>query len=148
MKSKNQFILFFIGFISLVIVLLTPYGFHIDLGPGPNSLMAILWEYWDLSIIRWFTVLEYFPYYFFRFIVIFYLIRYIVDKVSIKKTIIMGTISELIPLLISIPGVLILNPDGENYIPIMISIPILLIFHLCVVYIFYFLKKGNKLRSL
>ena len=76
------------------------------------------------------------------------MIRYIIDKVSIKKTIIIGMISELIPLLISIPGVLILNPDGENYIPIMISIPILLIFHLCVVYIFYFLKKGNKLRSL
>ncbi len=63
------------------------------------------------------------------------------DKVSIKRTVIMGVISELIPLLISIPGVLILNQDGENYIPIMISIPILLVFHLSVVYIFRSLKK-------
>jgi hypothetical protein len=143
MKSKNQFHLLFIGFISLVIVLLTPYGFHIDLGPGPNSLMAILWEYSDLSIIRWFTVLEYVPFYFFRFIAIYYLMRYIMDKISLKKTIIMGVISEIIPLLISIPAVLILHQDGENYIPIMISIPILLIFHLSVVSIFQSIKKDN-----
>ncbi|MFX1380307.1 MAG: hypothetical protein ACFFA4_14560 [Promethearchaeota archaeon] len=141
MTSKNQFIFCFIGFISLIIVILTPYGFHIDLGPGPNSLMAILWEYWDLSILRWFTVLEFFPYYFFRFIAIYYLIRYIMDKVSIKKTIIMGVISELIPLLISIPGVLILDPSGHNYIPIMISIPILLVFNLITIYVFYSSKK-------
>ncbi|MFX1569133.1 MAG: hypothetical protein ACFFCV_12280 [Promethearchaeota archaeon] len=145
MLSNNRFKIYLIGLVSLVIVLLTPYGFHIDLGPGPNGLMAILWEYWDFSIIRWFTVLEYFPYYFFRFIVIYYLLKYIMDKATLKKTIIMGIISELIPLLISIPGVLILNQDGENYIPIMISIPILLIFHLTVVFIFQFYKKKENL---
>ncbi|MFX1241884.1 MAG: hypothetical protein ACFFA7_11615 [Promethearchaeota archaeon] len=139
--AKNQYNLFFIGFLSLIIVLLAPYGFHIDLGPGPNNLMAILWEYWTLSIIRWFTVLEYVPYYFFRFITIYYLIRYILDKASLKKTIIMGIINELIPLIISIPAVLILNQDGENYIPIVIPIPTLLVFHLSVVYTFYYLKK-------
>ncbi|MFX0007642.1 MAG: hypothetical protein ACFFAV_13050 [Candidatus Hermodarchaeota archaeon] len=141
MMAKNQYNLFFIGFLSLIIVLLAPYGFHIDLGPGPNNLMAILWEYWTLSIIRWFTVLEYVPYYFFRFITIYYLIRYILDKASLKKTIIMGIINELIPLIISIPAVLILNQDGENYIPIVIPIPTLLVFHLSVVYTFYYLKK-------
>ncbi len=142
--TKNQYTLIIIGFLSLIIVLLTPYGFHIDLGPGPNSLMAILWEYWDLSIILWFTVLEYVPYYFFRFITIYYLIRYILDKATLKRTIIMGIISEIIPLLISIPGVLILDPSGHNYIPIMISIPILLVFHLSLVYTFYFLKGSSK----
>jgi hypothetical protein len=141
MTFKNQYLLFLVGSISLVVVLLTPYNFSIDLGPGPNSLMAILWEYRDLSIIRWFTVFEYFPLYFFRFIVIYYLIRYIMDKASIKKTVIMGIISELIPLLISIPGVLILSQDGENYLPISISIPILLIFHLSVV---FFINSSKK----
>jgi hypothetical protein len=141
MNSKNQFKLITLGFISLIIVILTPYGFSIDLGPGPNSLMAILWEYRDLSIIRWFTVLEYVPFYFFRFIAIYYLMRYIMDKVSLKKTIIMGVISEVIPLLISIPGLLILSPSGENYIPIMISVPILLVFLFSVVFT---LKKNRK----
>ncbi|MFW9939288.1 MAG: hypothetical protein ACFFD5_16725, partial [Candidatus Thorarchaeota archaeon] len=84
---------------------------------------------------------EYVPYYFFRFITIYYLIRYILDKASLKKSMIMGIISELIPLLISIPAVLILNQDGENYIPIVIPIPILFVFHLSVVYTFYYLKK-------
>lgn len=134
MSLRNLSILFIVGILYVIIALLAPYGYHIDLGPGPNSLMAILWEYWDLSVIRWFTVLQYFPFYFFRFVVIYYLVRFFFDKSTIKKAVIMGIIGELIPLLISIPGVLILNEDGENYIPIMISIPTLLIFHLIVLF--------------
>jgi hypothetical protein len=144
MMVKNKIIPLVIGFLSLIIVLLTPYGFHIDLGPGPSGLMAILWEYQDFSIIRWFTVFEYVPYYFFRIITIYYLIRYILDKATLKRTIIMGIISEIIPLLLSIPAVLILDSSGHNYIPIMISIPILLVYHLSVVYTFFSLKKAPK----
>lgn len=136
MIVKNQYLLILIGIISLMIICLTPYGFHIDLGPGPNSIMAILWEYWDLDVLRWFTVLEYFPYYIFRFIAFFYLMRFLMGKVTKKKAIIMVIVSELIPLLISIPGVLYLSPDGENYIPIMISIPILLLYNLILIFIF------------
>ena len=144
--SKNHYTLFIICIISILVIFLTPYGFSIDLGPGPNSLMAILWEYRNLSILRWFTVLEYVPYYFFRFIAVYYLIRYISDVVSIKKTIIMVIISELIPLLISIPGILFLNSEGENFIPIMISIPILLLYN--VILIFTFSHRKINLKDL
>lgn len=136
MVSKNYYKLLIIGIITLLIVLLTPYGFHIDLGPGPNSIMAILWDYWDLGIFRWFEVFEYFPYYIFRFIAFFSIMRFLMGKVTKKKAIIMVIVSELIPLLISIPGVLYLSPDGENYIPIMISIPILLLYNLILIFIF------------
>ena len=136
MFTKNKYLLVLIGILSLVIILLTPYGFHIDLGPGPNSLMAILWEYWDLDVFRWFTVLEYVPYYLFRFIALFYIMRYLVDAATKKKAIIMSIISEIIPLLISIPGILILDPSGDNYIPIMISIPILFLYNLSLIFIF------------
>ena len=144
MVTKNQYLLIFIGFLSLIIIFLTPYGFHIDLGPGPNSLMAILWEYRDLEVFSWFTVLEYFPYYIFRFITLYYIIKYITSVVSKKKAIMMAIVSELIPLLLSIPGALFLNSDGENYIPITISIPILLIYNLIVIFTFSKINLNNK----
>ena len=144
MLTKNQYLLIFIGFLSLIVILLTPYGFHIDLGPGPNSLFAILWEFEELEVFRWFTVLEYVPYYFFRFIALFYVMRYLMDAVSKKKAIMMSIVSELIPLLISIPGVLFLNSDGDNYIPIMISIPILLLYNLILIFSFSNIKLNTK----
>ncbi len=144
MLTKNQYLLILFGILSLLVILLTPYGFHIDLGPGPNSLMAILWEYRDLDVFRWFTVLEYFPYYIFRFVALFYVMRYIMGTVSKKKAIMMSIVSELISLLISIPGVLFLNSDGENYIPITISIPILLLYNLILIFSFSNIKLNTK----
>jgi len=144
MLTKNQYLLILFGILSLLVILLTPYGFHIDLGPGPNSLMAILWEYRDLEVFRWFTVLEYFPYYIFRFVALFYVMRYIMGTVSKKKAIMMSIVSELIPLLISIPGALFLNSEGENYIPIMISIPILLLYNLILIFSFSNIKLNTK----
>ncbi len=136
MLVKNKYTIILIGIISLLIVFLTPYGFDIDLGPGPNRLLAILWEFWALEVFRWFTVLEYFPYYFLRFIVTYYMIKYIMGTVTRKKAIIMSVASDLIPLIILIPGVLILDPSGHNYLPIMIPIPILFLYNLSLVFIF------------
>lgn len=144
MLTKNQYLLILFGILSLLVILLTPYGFHIDNGPGPNSLMAILWEYWDLDVFRWFTVLEYFPYYIFRFVALFYVMRYIMGTVSKKKAIMMSIVSELISLLISIPGALFLNSDGEGYIPVMISIPILLLYNLILIFSFSNIKLNTK----
>jgi hypothetical protein len=135
-----------IGIVSLLIVFLTPYGFDIDLGPGPNRLLAILWEFWALEVFRWFTVLEYFPYYFLRFIVTYYMIKYIMGTVTRKKAIIMSVASDSIPLILLIPGVLILDPSGHNYLPIMIPIPILLLYNLSLIFIFS--NKKLKFKEL
>lgn len=136
MPAKNKNLLILIGIISLLIIFLIPYCFEIDLGPGPNRFLAILWEYRGLGGFRWFTVFQYVPVYFFRFVAFFYVMRHLMGIVSKKKAIIMAIVSELIPLLISIPGVLFLNSEGENYIPIMISIPILLLYNLLLIFIF------------
>ncbi|MFX0022516.1 MAG: hypothetical protein ACFE9S_09315 [Candidatus Hermodarchaeota archaeon] len=136
MLSKDQYRLIFIGIISLVIVLLTPYGFDIDIGPGPNRLLAILWEYFALAVIRWFTVLIYFPYYFFRFITLYYLMSYIMGRVSKKKVMIMSIICEVIPLTLTIVGLLFPDPTGEPYLNTVIPIPILLLYNLILIFIF------------
>ncbi|NVM35438.1 MAG: hypothetical protein HWN81_07570 [Candidatus Lokiarchaeota archaeon] len=140
--SKNPYILFIIGIISLLIIFLTPYCFEIDL-TGTNRFLAILWEYGALGGFRWFTVFQYVPIYFFRFITLYYVIKYIMGVVSRKKVIIISIISELIPLLISIPGAL-LKFNGEYFLPIMISIPILLLYNLILTFIFSNRKLNIK----
>ena len=149
MLTKNQFLLILIGIISLLVILLTPYGIDIDIGPSPIRLLAILWEYFALAVIRWFTVLRYVPYYFFRFITLYYVMKYIMGTVSKKKTIIMSIICELIPLLLSIIGLIFPDPTGEPYINTVISIPILLLYNLILIFAFSNRKLTTKqLKSL
>jgi hypothetical protein len=112
----------------MIIVFLVPYAYHIDNGPGPNMTMAILWDvsnYYGFQVLQ---SLQYFPYYILRIIVLYEIFRLFQEKVSRKKLIIIAIISELIPLILTIPGVLILNSEGEGYVPVMISIPMLLLF--------------------
>jgi hypothetical protein len=45
-----------------------------------------------------------------------------------------GAISELIPLVLSIPALFILNEQGDNLFPIIFPIPFLLIFDLILVF--------------
>lgn len=149
MLSKNNYTLLIIGIVSLIVVILTPYGIDIDIGPGPNRLLAILWEYFALAVIRWFTVLLYVPYYFFRFITLYYVMRYIIGTVSKKKVIIISLISEVIPLTLTIIGLIFPDPTGEPYINTVIPIPILFLYNLILIFIFSHRKLNNKeLKSL
>jgi len=140
-NDKKRIIIIICGILSIIIVFFAPYGYHIDLGPGPNNLMAIVWDISEYFGFQIFESLEYFPYYIFRIVVFYEILRFFQEKISGKRLILMGIICELIPLLISIPGVIFLNSEGENYIPIMISIPILLIFDVILVQLFSSIKR-------
>ena len=140
LKKKIQIIL---GVIFILIVLIAPYGYHIDLGPGPNGIFAIIWDIQVYYGFQIFESLEYFPYYIFRFVVLYEVFKFFREKISKKRFLIFGFIAEMIPLLISIPGVLFLSPEGENYIPIMISIPTLLLFCIVIVYFWSFNNENN-----
>lgn len=120
--------------IGTLIVFILPYGYHVDLGPGPSGFMAILWELPEFQVlpeypgIMLLTALEYFIYYLYRLIVLYAIWSYSTGKMKPRKLVRHGIISELIPVFISIPGILILDPSGHNYIPIMIPIPFLLLY--------------------
>ena len=144
MTKKNKYLLILIGILSLIIILLTPYGLDIDIGPGPNRLLAILWEYFALADIRWFTVLIYIPYYFFRFITLYCLMRYIMGKNSKMKTIIISIVCEVIPLTLTIIGLLFPDPTGEPYINTVFPIPILLLYNLILIFMFSTRKLNIK----
>ncbi|MHA2423277.1 MAG: hypothetical protein ACXAEF_00685 [Candidatus Thorarchaeota archaeon] len=130
--------------IASFIVLLLPYGYHIDLGPGPSGFWAILWERPEFTSgvqLLWFEAFEYFIYYLYRFVVLYTLWNFLKGEVQPKRLLRQSLICEIIPLLISIPGFLILDESGHNYIPIMIPIPILLLY--CIILLLYIRYKTN-----
>lgn len=142
--NKKQVVIIILGIFSILIVFFAPYGYAIDNGPGPNMLMAFLWDNSEYYGFRLLESLEYFPYYLMRIVVLYELLKFFQEKASKKKVIISGIICELIPLLLSIPGALFLSPEGEGYIPIMFSIPILLLFVVPSVVIFPFCTKDKE----
>ncbi|MFX1571119.1 MAG: hypothetical protein ACFFB0_00050 [Promethearchaeota archaeon] len=143
--DKKKFVKIIISIFTLIIVFLAPYGYRIDLGPGPNSITAMIWEYSPYYYFRYLTPLRYYiQFYIFRMVVLYYIIRFLQEKVSRKRVIIVGIINEIIPLILSIPGALILNSDGENLMPIIISIPILVLFDIFVVYLFPKIEVEKK----
>lgn len=148
MESKRQsFYIYFLMLLSIMVIFLTPFGYHIDLGPGPSSIIAMLWEFPSYPETHPpFFVLRYFiEFYIFRFVILFAIIRFLQGKFSRKWLIILAIIGELIPLIISIPASLILNSQGENLSPIVISIPILLLYIILTTQIF--LKRKKKLKN-
>lgn len=142
--DKKRVIIVILEVLSIIIVFFVPYGYHIDLGPGPNMIMAILWDFSENVGFHFLEALEYFPLYLFRIVVLYEILRYFQEKISRKKLIIMGIINELIPLIISIPGSLILNSEGENFLPIMINFPVLLLFVTFIVILFPHINENRN----
>ena len=133
-----------LGILSFIIVFFAPYGYNIHLNPVPNSIPAMIWEYSSYCSFRYLSPLIYYvQFYIFRLVVLCYIIRFLQEKVSRKKVITMGIISDLIPLIVSVPGLFILNSDGDNFFPIIIPIPILLIFVIFLVFIFPIIQKED-----
>lgn len=134
---NNKLLYILIGILSIIIVLFTPFGIHVDLGPGENSIIAMIWE---IPIgpgqysIRFFSALQYnLEYCFFRFFFLLEIVLFYIGKFNKLRFILVGIISELIPLIISIPAMFILNSQRDNLIPIIWPIPILMIFDLSLV---------------
>ena len=138
-----------IGILFAVLVFVLPFGYGLDLGPGPDNIRALAWEYMDAPWFSGFrivpigTFLGSLPYTFTRFILLCFIIRYCLGKASRKAVIIAGIVNELFPMAVS--GVLIAGwllgwtqpppPISDHWFPIYISIPLLFIFTLIFVLI-------------
>ena len=131
MKSYFSFL---IGISTILVVFFLPFGIHIDLGPGPNSIVSMVWEVplnpaW--YSIRFFSAFRY--YFIFCFFRLFFLVDIfllIIRKFNKIRFLLIAFISEIIPLTISIPAIYILNAQGENLIAIILPIPFLFTFAL------------------
>ncbi|MHA2260151.1 MAG: hypothetical protein ACXACO_19470 [Promethearchaeota archaeon] len=126
-----------IGLLSIIIVFFVPFGYHIDLGSGPNTIISMIWEFAlepSYYTIRFFTALIYrLEYCFFRFFFLLEIFLLFIGKFNKIRFLLVGIISEIIPLIISIPAMYILNSQGDNLIPIIMPIPFLLIYDLILI---------------
>lgn len=138
-----------IGLSMTILVFFLPFGYRLDIGPGPDSIRALIWEYieapwhsgfWFVQVGIFLTSLLYtFP----RFIFLYQMIRYYSCKIPRKSVIRIGIVSELFPALVSI--LLIIGwqlgwtqpppPFSDPWFPIYIPIPALLIIGLGLVLI-------------
>ena len=121
-----------IGILTILVVFLLPFGIMIDLAPqGPNSIVSMIWEVplnpaW--YSIRFFSAfLYYFEFIFFRLVFVIYVVLLMVGRYNKIRFILIGIISELIPLILSIPRIFIRNSQGDNLFVIIFPIPFLLV---------------------
>ena len=138
-----------IGITMTVLAFLLPFGYRLDLGPGPDSVMALIWEYieapWQSGF--WFVQVGIFLtstiYTFPRFIFLYRMIQYYSLKIPRSSVIKTGILSEFFPALVSI--ILIIGwqlgwtqpppPLSDHWFPIYIPIPALLFIGLGFVYL-------------
>ena len=134
----KRYIIIISGILTILVVFLLPFGIMIDLAPqGPNSIVSMIWEV-PLSpawySIRFFSAfLYYFDFVFFRLVFVIYVLLLIIGKYNKIQFLLIGIISEIVPLVLSIPRIFIRNSDGDNLFIIIFPIPILLIFDLILV---------------
>ena len=145
-----------IGIVMTSMVFLLPFGYRLDIGPGPDSIMALIWEYieapwnsgfWFVQIGIFLTSLLYtFP----RFIFLYQIIRYYSYKSPRKAVIKSGIVSELFPALASVLMIIGWQlgwtqpppPLSDPWFPIYVPIPALLIIGLGLV----FMAPRRKLK--
>ncbi|MFW9943906.1 MAG: hypothetical protein ACFFB7_02825 [Candidatus Sifarchaeia archaeon] len=132
----------YMGIIMILVTLLVPFAYHLDLNPfGWNSFEAVLWRY-VLPISSLFILdnaVHLFPYYVFGFIFVIQIVRHYQGKASRLWTLIVGLYAEIHPLLLSLPALLRLPftiaPGGEVMYPVLIPIPALLLLGATLIYL-------------
>ena len=132
--------------IVLIVILMAPFAYRIDVGPGPDSIEAVIWHYVEAP---WYTgyrfqdPFRYFPYIFVRMLFLLQFLRYVLGKASRKATLLVAAYSELHVGLLSLPvfiswyfGLgLFSAPGGDPFLPIFLPLPILFLLVVIVIFI-------------
>ena len=135
-----------ITILMVLVVLFAPFAIHFDLGPGPDAIEAVVWQYiespWQVGF--WFqNPLRYFDVIVIRLLFPLQLLRYLLGKSSQKITLLVAAYSELHVALLSLPVYIswlyelgpFLSPDGDPMRPVFLPIPILFLLVACVIFI-------------
>ena len=136
--------------ILIAVAILLPFGYGLDLGPGPNRVRALIWEYMDAP---WFSgvrfvqsgqVLEALLYTFPRYIFIYQVYNLYRTCLKQKNMWTIGVLGALFPGLVSL--VLVIGwlqgwtqpppPVSDHHFPIYIPIPTIMIMAVILLRIF------------
>ena len=120
----------------ILVVLFVPFAIHFDLGPGPDSIEAVIWQYiespWQIGF--WLqNPLRYFDYIFVRLLFPIQFLRFLLGRSSRKVTLLIALYSELHTGLLSLPVYIswlyqlgpFLSPTGDPIRPVFLPLPLL-----------------------
>jgi hypothetical protein len=123
--------------ILLTVAILLPFGYALDLGPGPNSVRALVWQYIDapwfsgFRFVRFGQVLEALLYTLPTYFFVFMLFRQYRTSLRPKRMWLLGVLSALFPGVVS--AFLVIGwlqgwtqpppPVSDHRFPIYIPIP-------------------------
>lgn len=127
------------------LALALPFAYRIDVGPGPDSIRSMIWDYIEsewFSGFRLWNPLDVVPYTFLRFVFAVFLARLCIGNTTAKKTIITGILAELQPIIVSAPQVYLIDWAGDPLVPLYLPIPIMLIFGVILI-LFLKLRHSN-----
>jgi hypothetical protein len=116
----------------LAIALGLPFAYHVDVGPGADSIRAMVWDYIESSWYSGFRIwnpLDTLPYTLLRLIFAIMLARLYTGKTSPQRTLSIGILAEIQPVLVSAPLVFLVDwpGDGDPWVPLYIPLPIMLV---------------------
>ena len=137
-NSERSLLLLIVSVIMIILALVLPFAYRIDIGPGPDSVRAMTWDYIESSWysgIRVWNPLETLPYTILRLVFAMYLARFTLGFTTARKTILAGILAEMQPIIVSAPLVYLIDWSGDPLVPLYIPIPILLIIGLIFVLI-------------
>lgn len=128
----------------LVVVLVLPFAYRVDIGPGPDSIRAMTWDYIEASWYsgcRFWNPFDVLPYTFLRLIFAVMLTRAYLGRTTAKKTLLVGILAELQPFLVSAPLVFLIDwPGGDPWVPLYVPLPFMLALGVILLLIFKYKK--------
>jgi len=142
--SESRLAFFVISVIMVILAAVLPFAYRIDIGPGPDSIRAVLWDYIEsewFSGFRLWNPLDTVPYTFLRFVFALYLARFCVGSATAKKVMLTGLLAELQPIIVSAPQVYLIDWAGDPLVPLYMPIPIMFTLGILLV---LFLKHRHK----
>jgi hypothetical protein len=129
--------------IMLMAVFLLPYGYQetFGLGSANHFLRWPFWSYLDsfyytgFELIQAQEMLEYAPFWILRLALVYSIYRYYSGEGSRKQVVGVGIISELPPLILTLPGYLLSVTQPSPFSSIVLPIPALLALAILILYL-------------
>jgi hypothetical protein len=128
LKSSANRIL--ISILMLILALVLPFAYRVDIGPGPDSIRAMTWDYIESSWYSGFRLWNPFdalPYTLLRLVFAVMLARTYHNNSPKWKTLLVGILAEIQPIAVSAPLVYLIDWVGDPLVPLYIPIPLFVI---------------------
>ncbi len=138
-RLEHRFGLSIMTAVMIILALVLPFAYRIDIGPGPDSIRAMTWDYIESSWYSGFRLwnpLDTLPFTILRLVFAFYLARLCVGSTTTKNTILIGILAELQPIIVSAPLVYFIEWSGDPLVPLYIPLPIMFILGIILILIF------------